>query len=89
MKDQPWSWRILFNGKLPQWEYWRGELAGDLPWPELMRRAYINPAAHAANDSPNFSALIRANRPGFESDLSSRNIRVLRIAKVHSFQKMP
>jgi hypothetical protein len=89
MKGQPWSWRILFNGKLPQLEYWRGELAGNLPWPELMRRAYINPAAHAANDSPNFSALIRANRPGFEVDSSSRKFAFWDRTKVTVFLKCP
>jgi Domain of unknown function (DUF4105) len=65
MKGQPWDWRILFNGKADEMEYQRGELAGGLPWKELKRRAYINPAAKAADDDPDFSARIRENRPGF------------------------
>ena len=45
--------------------YERKQLAGDLPFAELKRRAHINDAARAANDSPDFSRLIRVNRPGF------------------------
>ena len=35
-----------------------------LPFAELKKRALINPAAQAANDSPDFSARIREGRPG-------------------------
>lgn len=65
MKNQPHDWRILLNGKADELEYKQGELAGDLPFPELKKRAYINPAARAANDDPQFSARIRDGRPGF------------------------
>jgi hypothetical protein len=65
MKSHPFDWRILLNGKADEMEYERGELAGDLPFPELKRRAYINPAANAADQDPQFSAKIRAGRPGF------------------------
>ena len=37
-----------------------------LPFPELKQREHINDAAHAANQSPDFSALIRAGRIGFD-----------------------
>jgi Domain of unknown function (DUF4105) len=65
MKDQPWDWRILFNGKADEMEYERGELAGGLPWKQLKQRAYVNPAAQAADSDANFSEKIRENRPGF------------------------
>jgi hypothetical protein len=65
MNGQPWDWRILLNGKADEMEYERGELAGELPWKELKQRAYINPAARAADNDPDFSERIRENRPGF------------------------
>ena len=66
MRSQPWDWRILLNGKGDEMLYQRGSLAADgLPFPILKRRAWINPAAHAANDDPDFSSRIRQNRPGF------------------------
>jgi len=67
MKHQPHDWRILLNGKADEMEYQEGELAGDLPFVELKKRAYINPAAHAANGDPQFSTKIREGRPGFSS----------------------
>ncbi|MGB7200450.1 MAG: DUF4105 domain-containing protein, partial [Acidobacteriaceae bacterium] len=65
MKSHPFDWRILLNGKADQMEYQRGELAGDLPFPELKQRALINPAARAADKDLNFSVRIREGRPGF------------------------
>ncbi len=65
MKAQPRDWRILLNGKADEMEYEHGELAGDLPFRELKQRAYINPAAQAADQDLNFSERIRENRPGF------------------------
>jgi hypothetical protein len=66
MKTQPWDWRILLNGKGDEMAYERGLIAtGGLPFKELKQRAWINPAARAANDDPDFSARIRENRPGF------------------------
>ena len=62
-----WDWRILFNGYLDRMLYERGVLAGDLPFDELKERAHINAAARAADDAPDFSARIRAGRPGFSS----------------------
>jgi len=61
-----WNWRILLNGYADQLSYDRGRLAGDLPFDELKRRAHINAAARAADQSPDFSRLIRIDRPGFE-----------------------
>ena len=71
MKGRPFDWRILFNGKADAMLYEQGDLATDLPgqspsnprlsFPELKRRAYINPAAKAANQDPAFSERIRNN----------------------------
>lgn len=69
MKQQPHDWRILLNGKADEMEYEQRELAGDLPFIELKRRAYINPAARAADKDPQFSERIREGRPGFSSDI--------------------
>lgn len=62
---RPWDWRILLNGKGDEMMYERGALAGDLPFAELKERAHINAAARAADQSPDFSRLIREGRPGF------------------------
>jgi hypothetical protein len=69
MKHQPHDWRILLNGKTDEMEYEQGELAGDLPFVELKKRAYINSAAHAADKDPQFSAKIREGRPGFSGEI--------------------
>lgn len=63
---QPWNYQFLLNGTLDRLLYERGRLvAGGLSFPELKQREHINAAAHAANSSPDFSALIRAGRIGF------------------------
>jgi hypothetical protein len=62
----PFDWRLLVNGKGDEMLYERKMIAtDDLPFPELRTRALINPAAQAADQSPDFSQLIRQNRPGF------------------------
>jgi len=66
MKTQPYDWRILLNGKGDEMAYEKGLIAtGGLPFKELKRRAWINPAAQAADNDPDFSADIRKGRPGF------------------------
>ncbi len=75
MKRHPYDWRILLNGKTDEMLYGQDQLATELfgqlpsaprmPFAELKRRAYINPAAHAADQDPTFSERIRENRPGF------------------------
>ena len=63
---QPWNYQFILNGTLDKLLYDRGRLVtGGLPFPELKQREHINPAAQAANRSPDFSALIRAGRIGF------------------------
>ncbi len=61
-----WDWRQMLNGKADEMLYENGDLATDgLSFKELKERAHINPAARAAGDSPDFSQLVRAGRPGF------------------------
>ena len=73
MKHQPRDWRILANGKGDEMLYEQQELAGNLPFAELKRRAWINPAARAADQYPDFSARIRENRPGFPPPVADSN----------------
>lgn len=62
----PWDLRILMNGKIDEMFYERGLLVTErLAFPELKRRALINPAARAADADPAFSLRIREGRPGF------------------------
>ena len=66
MKGQPFDWRVLLNGKGDEMAYEKGLIVtGGLPFKELKQRAWINPAAQAADHAPDFSARIRENRPGF------------------------
>ena len=71
-KQNAWAskLRIPLNGKDDEKAYARGAIAGNLPFPEMQRRALINPAAKAADHSPDFSILLRKDRPGFE-DISN------------------
>jgi Domain of unknown function (DUF4105) len=63
---QPWNYQILLNGTLDELLYNRGRLVTDgLPFKELKSRAHINAIAKAADTSPDFSAIIRTNVPGF------------------------
>ena len=64
--QQPWNYQVLLNGTLDKLLYERGRLVtGGLPFPELKQREHINAAARAANQSPDFSALVRAGRVGY------------------------
>jgi len=63
---KPWTYRLLLNGTLDELLYERGRLVtGGLPFPELKQREHINPYAHMAGDSADFSTLIRVGRVGF------------------------
>jgi hypothetical protein len=61
----PWDWRLLANGHIHEQLHALGYLHRALPLPELERASRIGPAAQAAGDAPDFSARIRAGRPGF------------------------
>jgi len=57
---QPWSYELVVNGTLDQLLYNRGRfVTNGLSFGELKDRAHINAAAKAADQSPDFSALIR------------------------------
>src|SRR6266542_857959 len=61
----PWDWRILLNGKGDELLYERHLIVTDgLPFAELKTRSLIDTRARAANDSPDFSKLIRVGLPG-------------------------
>jgi Domain of unknown function (DUF4105) len=60
----PWDWRILLNGKGDELLYERHAIVtGGLPFAELKTRSLIDTRARAANDSPDFSKLIRVGLP--------------------------
>lgn len=60
------NWRVMLNGLGVELLYRGGNLEGSLHFPELKESAHINAAARQADDSPDFSRLIRIGRPGFE-----------------------
>ena len=65
---QPWNYQIIVNGTLDELLYDRGRLVTDgLSFGNLKRSAHINAVAKAADKNPDFSAIIRINRPGFEN----------------------
>jgi uncharacterized protein DUF4105 len=70
----PWDWRILLNGKGDELMYERHAIVtGGLPFGELKVRSLIDTRALAANDSPDFSWLIREGLPeALVSDPSQR-----------------
>src|SRR6266403_16573 len=60
----PWDWRILLNGKADELLYERHVIVTNgLPFAELKTRSLIDTRARAANDSPDFSRLIREGLP--------------------------
>jgi hypothetical protein len=63
------DWRILLNGKMDEMMYEDGELVtGGLSFPKLKEQAHINKAATSADDSLDFSRLIREGRIGFTGE---------------------
>src|SRR5437870_6155054 len=60
----PWDWRMLINGEADELLYERHAIVtGGLPFSELKQRSLINERARAADNSPDFSQLIRAGLP--------------------------
>jgi hypothetical protein len=60
----PWDWRILLNGKGDELLYERHLIVtSGLPFAELKTRSLIDTRALAANDSSDFSQLIREGLP--------------------------
>lgn len=63
---KPWNYQIILNGTLDKLLYDRKRLVTEgLSFPELKQRAHINSAAQAAQDSQDYSAIIRRGRIGF------------------------
>jgi predicted signal transduction protein with EAL and GGDEF domain len=59
----PLDWRLVVNGFLPGFLYDRGAVVTTMPLSELMARARIDDQAKAADQSPDFSRLIRVGVP--------------------------
>jgi hypothetical protein len=60
------TYQTFLNGTIDELLYERGRLVtGGLSFPELKEREHINSAAREANQSPDYSALIRVGRVGF------------------------
>lgn len=59
----PLDIRLLLNGYSDAFVYENGMLASSLPFAELRERSLINAAALQADQSPDFSQLIRQNLP--------------------------
>lgn len=61
----PLDWRIILSGYLADYAYKNGLLDRDLPLAELRERGRINECARAADQSGDFSRLIRVGVPGW------------------------
>ena len=59
----PFDWRFIVNGYLPNYLYDRGAVVTTIPLSELMALARIDQHARAADQSPDFSRLIRVGVP--------------------------
>ena len=59
----PFDWRLIVNGFLPGYLYDRGAVVTTIPLSELMALARIDERARAADQSPDFSRLIRVGVP--------------------------
>jgi hypothetical protein len=59
----PFNWRILVNGKLDELGYERGTIDTSIPFDQLRRLSNITERAKAADQSPDFSKLIRQGLP--------------------------
>ena len=65
----PLDYRLVLNGRADELLYERGDIeTAGLPFSTLKEKAHINAVARTANDSPEFSSLIRRNRPGFPAN---------------------
>lgn len=62
----PWDWRMLVNGHGDELLYERGMFNTNLPLAELKERGHVNARARAADQSADFSRLIRQGVPGID-----------------------
>jgi len=66
----PLDWRLLVNGYLPGYLYDRRAVVTSIPLSELMALASIDERARAADQSPDFSRLIRVGVPSPNEQLA-------------------
>ena len=59
----PFNWRLIANGYLPEYLYARGVVDTRMPLAELEKLAHIDKRGEAADDSPEYSELIRVSVP--------------------------
>jgi hypothetical protein len=59
----PFDWRLVVNGFLPGYLYDHGAVVTTMPLSELVERARVSEKARAADQSPDFSRLIRIGVP--------------------------
>jgi hypothetical protein len=59
----PFDWRLVVNGFLPGYLFDHQAVVTTMPLTELMERARLSPQAKAADQSPDFSQLIRVGVP--------------------------
>jgi uncharacterized protein DUF4105 len=59
----PFDWRLIVNGYLPGYLYDQGAVVTTIPPSELMALAWIDERAKGADQSPDFSRLIRVGVP--------------------------
>jgi Domain of unknown function (DUF4105) len=59
----PFDWRLVVNGFLPGYLYDHRAVVTTMPLNELMERARVSEKARAADQSPDFSRLIRVGVP--------------------------
>jgi hypothetical protein len=59
----PFDWRLVVNGFLPGYLYDHNAVVTTMPLSELIERARVSPQAKAADQSPDFSRLIRVGVP--------------------------
>jgi hypothetical protein len=64
----PFDWRLILNGHLPGYLYDHGAVVTTMPLQELIERAQIEDQARAADQSPDFSQLIRVGVPSPRSE---------------------
>jgi len=58
----PFSWKILLSGYVPEYLYESNAFNSEKTFEELQQQAHINAVAQAADNSPDFSLLIRAGK---------------------------
>jgi hypothetical protein len=64
-KHLPFSWKILLSGYVPEYLYESQRLDSRISFSELQKHAHINGRASAADQSPDFSRLIRTGTEKF------------------------